>query len=280
MKRLGAHVSASGGVSNAPLNAKKIDAKAFALFTKNQRRWKSKPLTEKEIKKFKTNLKENDFDPKYIMPHDSYLINLGNPDELKREKSLNALIDEINRADQLGLKLLNIHPGNHLKKISEEQCLDYISDNINIALEKTKNVTIVVENVSGQGTSVGYNFEHIRRIINNVKNKDRIGVCLDTCHMFGAGYDIRTKESYEKVMTEFDDIIGFEYLRGMHLNDSKKKLGSKKDRHHSIGKGLIGEDAFKFIMNDPRIDDLPLILETIDSSIWKEEIKKLYSFVK
>jgi len=280
LKFVGAHVSAAGGVFNAPLNAKEIGARAFALFTKNQRQWKAKPLTEEAVKTFKENLEKVGIKPEHVLPHDSYLINLGSPEPEKRKKSLEAFIDEIERCYQLGLKFLNFHPGSHLRKVSEKECLEIVADSVNEAISRTKDVILVIENTAGQGSNVGYRFEHIARIIELVEDKSRIGVCLDTCHLFAAGYDIRTREAYERTMEEFDQIVGFRYLRGMHLNDAKSELGSRVDRHHSIGKGNIGLDAFRFIMNDPRLDGIPLILETIDPSIWKEEIELLYSLIE
>ncbi len=280
MKFVGAHVSTAGGVFNAPLNAERIGARAFALFTKNQRQWKAKPLTDDDVGKFRENLERVGIDPKHILPHDSYLINLGNPYPEKRRRSLEAFIDEIERCYLLGLKYLNFHPGSHLGKMSEEECLEVIADSINEAIYRTRDVVLVIENTAGQGSNVGYRFEHLARIIELVEDKSRIGVCLDTCHMFAAGYDIRTKEEYERTMREFGEVVGFKYLKGMHLNDAKSELGSRVDRHHSIGKGNIGIDAFRFIMNDDRLNDIPLILETIDPSIWKEEIELLYSLIE
>lgn len=280
MKYIGAHVSASGGVYNAPLNAKAIGAKAFALFTKNQRQWKAKPLDSETIDLFKKNLEIAEILPKHVLPHDSYLINLGHPEEEKRQKSLDAFIDEVQRCEQLGLDKLNYHPGSHLKKISTEECLDRISESMNETLRQTKDVTLVIENTAGQGSNLGFAFEHLGYLIDSSIDKSRVGVCIDTCHMFTAGYDIRTKEAYDKTWNEFDEIIGFEYLKGMHLNDSKPDLGSHVDRHDSLGKGKIGLDSFRFLMNDERIDDIPMVLETIDESIWAEEIKLLYSFVE
>ena len=279
MKFVGAHVSASGGVFNAPLNAQKIGAKAFALFTKNQRQWAAKPLEQDTIDKFKKNLELAEILPSHVLPHDSYLINLGHPEEEKRKKSLNAFIDEVQRCEQLGLDRLNFHPGSYLKKITPEECLDFIVESMNETLRVTKNVTLVIENTAGQGTNMGFDFRHLGYLIDNSIDKDRVGVCIDTCHMFTAGYDIRTREAYDKTWGEFDSIIGASYLKGMHINDSKPDLGSRVDRHHSLGEGKIGLDAFRFIMNDDRMDDIPLILETIDNSIWKEEIELLYSFI-
>ncbi len=282
MKYVGAHVSAAGGVHNAPIAASEINAKAFALFTKNQRQWNSKPLAEEEIALFKKNIEEYGFKSEHILPHDSYLINLGNPDNDKREKALAAFIDEVRRAGQLGLKFLNFHPGSHLDQITEEECLDLIAESVNKASNATKeyNVIMVAENTAGQGSNVGYKFEHIKRIINHVENKKRIGVCIDTCHTFTSGYDISTPEKFDKVMEEFDKIIGLKYLCAVHLNDSKKEKGSNVDRHASIGEGTLGIEPFRYIMNQKIFDNMPLILETPDPSLWEKEIKLLYSLQK
>ena len=270
MKYIGAHVSASGGVEFAPVNAHEIGANAFALFTKNQRQWVSKPLTEESISLFKENCEKYGFQPEYILPHDSYLINLGHPEEEGLQKSRAAFLDEMQRCEQLGLKLLNFHPGSHLNKISVEDSLDLIAESINITLEKTKGVTAVIENTAGQGSNLGNEFWHLKYIIDRVEDKSRVGVCLDTCHTFTAGYDFL--EDYDAVFNEFEEVVGFRYLRGMHLNDSKKELGSHVDRHDSIGKGLIGFAFFEKLMRDPRFDNMPLILETIDETLWPEEI--------
>ncbi len=291
-KFVGAHVSASGGVFNAVANAEAIGAQAFALFTKNQRQWVAKDLETATIDKFKKALDASGILPKHILPHDSYLINLGHPEVEKLEKSRNAFVDELQRCELLGLDRLNFHPGSHLAKVAkkdkenrevmapiEDVCLDTIAESINIALDKTEGVSAVLENTAGQGSNLGWRFEHLAHIIDRVEDKSRIGVCIDTCHMFTAGYDIRTEETYKKTWNEFEKIVGFKYLMGMHINDSKPPLGSHVDRHHSLGKGEIGLDAFRFIMNDERMDDIPLILETIDETIWKEEIELLYSFV-
>ena len=270
MKYIGAHVSASGGVESAPVNAHKIGANAFALFTKNQRQWVSKPLTEESIRLFKENCAKYDFQPEYILPHDSYLINLGHPEPEGLEKSRAAFLDEMQRCEQLGLKLLNFHPGSHLNKISVEDCLSLIAESINITLEKTKEVTAVIENTAGQGSNLGNEFWHLKYIIDRVEDKTRVGVCLDTCHTFTAGYDLL--EDYERVFNEFEEVVGFQYLRAMHLNDSKKALGSRVDSHDSIGKGFIGFPFFEKLMRDPRFDNMPLILETIDETLWPQEI--------
>ena len=276
MKYIGAHVSASGGVESAPVNAHEIGANAFALFTKNQRQWVAKPLTQESISLFKENCGKYNFDFRTILPHDSYLINLGHPEEEGLEKSRAAFLDEMQRCEQLGLKLLNFHPGSHLNKISVEACLDIIADSINLTLAKTQGVTAVIENTAGQGSNVGNEFWQLRYIIDRIEDKSRVGVCLDTCHTYTAGYDI--VDNYEKVFEDFDTTVGFSYLRGIHLNDSKKPLGSRVDRHDSIGKGLIGLDFFKRFMQDARFDDMPIILETPDETLWAEEIKMLRSF--
>ena len=276
MKRIGAHVSAGGGVENAPINAVGIGADAFALFTKNQRQWVAKALTVDSINLFKGRVKESGLDTRYILPHDSYLINLGHPDPEAIAKSRDAFIDEMKRCEQLGLQLLNFHPGSHLNKITVEECLDSVAESINIALGQTSGVTAVIENTAGQGSNIGNRFEHLRYIIDRVDNKSRVGVCIDTCHAFAAGYDLA--DHYDETFNEFDNIVGFSYLRAFHLNDSKKPLGSRVDRHESIGKGCIGIDFFKRLMADPRFDNMPLILETPDESIWPEEIALLRSF--
>jgi len=292
VKYIGAHTSASGGVYNAIEEAVRIGANAFALFTKNQKRWDAKPFDTKTLDKWFKTLDESGIKPEAILPHDSYLINLGHPDEQKLSKSRNAFIDELQRCEQLGLKYLNFHPGSHLVKISKKDkfyldlvysaeisCLEVIAESINIALDKTNNVIAVIETTAGQGTNLGYKFEHLAYLIEKVEDKSRIGVCIDTCHIFTAGYDIRDKEAFEKTFNEFDKIIGFEYLKGMHLNDSKPPLGSRVDRHESIGKGEIGIEFFKMLMNDNRFDNIPLILETPNPDIWDEEIKLLKDFI-
>ncbi len=280
MKYIGAHVSAAGGVENAPVNAATIGAKAFALFTKNQRQWTAPPLTNENIEKFRANMALHGFKPWQVLPHDSYLINLGHPGKAELEKSRAAFLDEMQRCEQLGLDRLNFHPGSHLKLISPEESLDIIAESINITLDKTHGVIAVIENTAGQGTNLGYRFEQIRHIIDRIEDKSRVGVCIDTCHSLTAGYDLITPEGYEETMREFDAIIGFEFLKGLHLNDSMKPLGSRVDRHENIGRGYLGLDAFKRIMLDPRFNNIPIILETPDESLWAEEIKTLYSMTE
>jgi deoxyribonuclease-4 len=279
MKYIGAHVSASGGVENAPVNAHSIGATAFALFTKNQRQWKSAPLTKQSIKLFKENCEKFGYTSAQILPHDSYLINLGHPEEEGLEKSREAFLDEMQRCEQLGLDRLNFHPGSSLKKISDEECLKRIAGSINFVLDKTKGVTAVIENTSGQGSNLGFTFEHIQFIINHVEDKSRVGVCIDTCHTYTAGYDIKSDKGFADTFMKFDATIGFKYLKGMHINDSKKELATRVDRHDNLGKGFLGIDIFKRIMKDPRFDGMPLILETPDESVWAEEIKMLKTYL-
>lgn len=275
MKYIGAHVSASGGVFNAPLNAVEIGATAFALFTKNQKQWKSSPLTEEVIEKFKENCQKHQFKPKQILPHDSYLINLGHPEAEKLEKSRTAFIDELQRCQQLGLVYLNFHPGTHLKQMSETDCLSRISESINLALQQVSDVTAVIENTAGQGSNMGYRFEHLAQIIEQVEDKNRVAVCLDTCHTFVSGYDLRGAEACEKTFAEFEQIVGFKYLKGMHINDSKTPYESRVDRHAPLGAGEIGWECFKYIMADDRFNEIPLVLETTNPELWPEEIAEL-----
>jgi deoxyribonuclease IV len=275
MKYIGAHVSAAGGVENAPLNAEAIEATAFALFTKNQRQWSAGPLTETAIGRFKENCTTAGYTPDRILPHDSYLINLGHPETAGLTKSRTAFIDEMHRCEQLGLMYLNFHPGSHLNKISESDCLLRIAESINLALSQTRGVTAVIENTAGQGTNLGHRFEHLAAIIDGVEDKTRIGVCLDTCHTFSAGYDLLTREGYLETLARFNSIVGFRYLKGMHLNDGKKALGSRVDRHAGLGEGTLGLEPFRMIMEDPRFDNIPMILETPDENRWAEEIRLL-----
>lgn len=277
MKYFGAHVSAQTGVSQAPVNAHLIGAKSFALFTRNPSRWTSPALKAAEIDAFRRNCETYGYTPDVILPHDSYLINLGSPDADKLEKSRTAFLDEMKRCEQLGLKLLNFHPGSHLKLIETDACLDLIAESLNIILDKTSGVKAVIENTAGQGSNLGFTFEQIARIIDRVDDKSRVGVCIDSCHAFAAGYDLSNPEGYEQTWKEFDNVIGFRYLSGMHLNDTKKGLGSKVDRHESLGKGMLGSEFFRLLAADPRMNDIPLILETPDEDIWGEEIAWLYS---
>lgn len=280
MKYIGAHISASGGVENAPLNAHAIGAKAFAFFTKNQRQWFASAYTAQNIDLFKARCEEFGFSADHILPHSSYLINLGNPGEEEIKKSRQAFFDEMSRCEQLGLNRLNFHPGSHLNQIPLDACLDRIAESINMALDRTNGVTAVLENTAGQGSNLGHTFEQLAYIINKVEDKSRVGVCLDTAHTLAAGYEIRTRDAYDDTFQRFEEIVGFGYLRGMHINDSKKELSSRVDRHDSIGKGVMNLDLFSFIVNDPRFDDVPFFLETPDGTLWAEEIQMLYALIK
>lgn len=280
MKYFGAHVSASGGTDNAPANAHAIGATAFALFTKNQRQWVAKPLTAGEIDAFRKACDTYGYRPEQILPHDSYLINLGHPEKEALEKSRAAFLDEMQRCELLGLDRLNFHPGSHLQKITEEESLDRIAESINIALDKTRGVTAVIENTAGQGSNLGFRFEHLRYLIDRVEDKSRVGVCIDTCHAFAAGYDLRTAEACDATFAELERVVGFNYLKGMHLNDAMKILGSRVDRHMPLGEGMIGMECFRYIARDKRFDGIPLILETPDETRWSEEIARLKAFAE
>lgn len=275
MRYIGAHVSAAGGVSHAPENAHAIGATGFAFFTKNQRQWVAPPISAEEADRFKQRCQELGYSPAQILPHNSYLTNMGNPDPLKRKQSVEAFIDEMSRCQQLGLIMLNFHPGSHLSQIDEDECLHLIATGINQALETTEGVCAVLENTAGQGTNLGFRFEHLAEIISRVEDKSRIGVCIDTCHAFAAGYNLATEEGYESMWEKFDRTVGLSYLRGLHLNDAMRALASRIDRHSPLGDGKIGLAAFERIAKDPRFDGLPLILETTEPARWPQEIAML-----
>ncbi len=278
MKYFGAHVSASGGLENAPRNARAIGADGFALFTKNQRQWHATPLTAAQIDAFRAACAECGYPAQAILPHDSYLINLGHPEAEGLEKSRAAFIEEMARCQALGLDRLNFHPGSHLKAIPVEECLDRIAASINLALDRTAGVTAVIENTAGQGSNLGFDFEHLAYIIDRIEDKSRVGICIDTCHTFAAGYDLCTEEACERTFAELDRIVGLKYLRGMHLNDAMKPLGSRVDRHAPLGEGAIGIDCFRWIARSPLLDSIPLTLETPDEARWPEEIARLKEF--
>ena len=280
MKYFGAHVSAAGGVENAPANARAIGATAFALFTKNQRQWVAPALKAEQIEAFRRACEEGGYTPAQILPHDSYLINLGHPEREALEKSRAAFFDEMHRCELLGLDRLNFHPGSHLGKVSEEESLDRIAESINLALDRTQGVTAVIENTAGQGSNLGFRFEHLAYLIDRVEDKSRVGVCIDTCHAFAAGYDLRTREACDATFAELERVVGFGYLKGMHLNDAMKILGSHVDRHTPLGEGMIGMECFRYIMQDARFDGIPLILETPDEQRWPEEIALLKSLAE
>ncbi|KAJ6630382.1 xylose isomerase-like protein [Mycena sp. CBHHK59/15] len=292
--KVGAHVSAAGGIENAIINASAIGANSFALFVKSQRKWTSPALTESSISSFKAQLVEHGFNPSHILPHGSYLINLGNPDAEKRQKSYDCFLDDLKRCESLGLTLYNFHPGSSVGQATTDEAISLIAECINQAHKETETVVTVLENMvqnlfdiwlplteikqAGAGNIIGGDFSHLSNIISQVDDKTRVGVCLDTCHMFAAGYDLRAKEGWESVIADFDQQIGLSYLRGMHLNDSKTDCGSKRDRHENIGMGYIGGQGFHHILNDVRFQNIPLILETPsfeEPEVWATEIAAL-----
>lgn len=277
MKYIGAHVSISGGVENAPLNAHAIGATAFAMFTKNQRQWSAAPYMPENIAAFRKNCRELGYTSAQILPHDGYLINLGQPDADKRRAAREAFTDEMRRCHQLGLAKLNFHPGSHVNKISEAECLALIAESVRIAVDEVPDVVAVIENTAGQGSNLGYSFAQLAELIALIDRPDRVGVCLDTCHTFAAGYDL-TGEAFDRTMEEFDRQVGFDLLAGMHLNDAKAPCASHLDRHESLGKGTLGWDVFARIMRDPRFDGIPLVLETVDAELWPAEIARLKEF--
>ncbi len=278
MHYIGAHVSASGGIEQAVLRAQEIGANAFALFTKNQKQWKVPPLTEEKIALFKESMETAGYTAQQVLTHDSYLINLGNPDPEKRKKSSDAFIDEMHRVSLLGLDRLNFHPGAHLKQVSPEESMDLIAQEIDRALSEVPGVYAVMETTAGQGSALGRTFEELAYIIDKVEKKERVGVCIDTCHIFAAGYDIRTVEGFHEVMNRYDSLIGFDKLMGMHLNDAKSEFDSHVDRHAPLGRGNIGIEGFRALMKDSRFQGIPLILETPEPDIWSEEISLLREF--
>lgn len=280
MKYIGAHVSAEGGVDKTPMRAKEIGARAFALFTRNASRWRSAAIKPKQAEAFRRGCEELGYAPSQILPHDSFLINLGSPDAEKLQMSRDAFLDEFRRCEQLGLTMLNFHPGSHLGQIDPDKCLDLIAESINYTLDATEGVTAVIENTAGQGSNLGYRFDQIARIIDGVEDKSRVGVCVDTCHTYSAGYDLVTPEGYEATWREFDEVIGAPYLKALHLNDDKRELASRVDRHACIGQGTMGKDFFTRLVNDPRFDGMPLILETPEPLLWPDEIEWLYSQIK
>lgn len=271
---LGAHMSIAGGVDKAVERAAKIGCTTFQLFTKNSNQWKATPLNEQTVQNYKRLLKLTKIKP--VVAHDSYLINLCAKDKSVLKKSREAFIDELKRCEILEVDYLNFHPGSHMG-LGEEDGIKLIAESINIAHEKTKGFKVksMIETTAGQGTSIGYRFEQIRKIIDLVEDKRRLVVCVDTCHIFAAGYDIRTEQSYFNTFEEFDKIVGLKFLKAFHLNDSKKDLGERVDRHEHIGKGKIGLNGFRFIMNDERFMNIPKILETPKGEDMREDVINL-----
>jgi deoxyribonuclease IV len=276
----GAHVSAAGGLENAPRNALDLGADCFALFLKNQRRWESPPIEDAQADRFRAACGEFGFTPSQILPHDGYLINMGSPEPRVRDGSCAAFLDEMRRCERLGLTMLNFHPGSHKGLLSDEACLDLVAQGVRRALDATRGVAAIIENTAGQGGSVGRSFEQIAYLLDRIGDEERAGVCLDTCHLFAAGYDLSTPESYERALGDFEATVGLGRLRAMHLNDAKGVLGGHLDRHQSLGDGSLGWETFRRIVNDPRLGGIPLILETPESERWAEEIRTLRSFVR
>lgn len=277
-KLVGAHVSAEPDVSFAPSYAHAIGARAFSLFTAPGDAWRPVAPSAEVCEAFRIKCAEYGFGPEAILPHAGFMMNPGSPEPRKLAMSRKLLTDELKRCSMLGLTMLNFHPGASLNKIDDETCLKTIAESVNIALDKTEGVKAVIENTAGQGSNLGWSFEHIAFLIDHIEDKSRVGVCIDTCHAFAAGYDWSTAEGYDRAWAEFDRVIGRNYLCGMHLNDSKRELGSRIDRHESIGKGAIGEKFFARLMADPRTDGIPLILETPDEQRWPEEVRTLYGY--
>ena len=280
MKFIGAHVSIAGGVENAPLRAHELGATAFALFTKNQRQWSAPPLAEASIDAFRANCATCGYANGMILPHDTYLINLAQPDPVKRAAAIDAFAAELERCRALGIDRLNFHPGSHLGKVSEDEGVSLVAASVREALDRVPDVMAVFENTAGQGSNLGYSFEQLSEMLARTDRPGRVGVCIDTCHTSAAGYELRTQEGYEKTFARFDSLIGFKYLKGMHLNDAKGETGCRVDRHASLGEGTLGLELFHRIMRDPRFDGMPLVLETPDESRWADEIALLSAAAK
>ena len=277
MKWIGAHVSAEGGVHQAPLNASAIGARAFALFVKNQRQWQAKPLDPQVREAFAANLAAGGFTAAQVLPHAGYLINLANPDPGARTRSTDSFINEMRRCADLGLDRLNLHPGSHLRQCSVGEAVGHVARAANQALAEVPDVTIVFENTAGQGGSLGACFEELAAIIERIDDPARVGVCLDTAHLFAAGFDLVGEEAWQATLARFEALIGFRFLRGMHLNDTKVVRGKRVDRHALLGEGNLGWPVFRHLVRDPRLDGIPLILETPDETRWAGEIRRLYA---
>lgn len=280
MALLGAHVSISGGIENAPLRGDELSCDTIQIFSKQQLRWKAKPLSEKEVAQYKENLEKSAI--KSVVVHDSYLINLGSPEREKLKKSRDAFLEEIVRAEYLHALGLVLHPGSHTNKISENDCVKLIAESITIMIDQTKGfkLKLLIENTAGQGFTLGHTFEHLAKIIEFVPDKNRVGICFDTCHAFAAGYDMRTEKAYTETFRKFHDSIGLDKIAVFHINDSKKGLGTGIDRHENLGYGCIGKDSFRFLVNDIRFKNVPMVLETPGGKEWfKANLKLLRSMI-
>ena len=275
---IGPHVSAAGGVANAPRNAHALAATGFALFVKNQRQWKAPPLSPAEISAFAEQMNACGYTPAQVLPHAGYLINLATPDDAAYAKSLAAFLDEARRCIALGLDKLNFHPGSHLRLITPEAACARTAAAINSVLRETDGITLVIENTAGSGGLIGSRFEELKMILDGVDTPSRVGFCLDTAHAFAAGYDLQTRDGFLRTIDTFGKIVGMGFLKAMHLNDSRVGLDSHVDRHETLGNGALGLEPFKCILRDERFQNMPLILETPDESRWTEEVQMLKDF--
>ena len=275
MKHLGVHVSTAGGLHTAPERAAQLDVTALAMFVKNQRRWHSKPLADEQVNAFVEACQTHGIDRGRILVHASYLINLGSPDSEVLSKSRDGFLDEMERCARLGLTLYNFHPGGHRGEMEDDTCMDQIAEWVNSVLKQVPGVVAVLESTAGQGFNLGRTFEELAALIDRVEDKSRIGICPDTCHMHAAGYDLASTAGYRETMEQLEQVVGLHYLKGLHINDSKSERGSRVDRHHTLGKGTMGTEPFRLLMNDPRFDDMPLILETQEDSSWEAELELL-----
>jgi deoxyribonuclease-4 len=259
--RLGSHVSIAGGIDRAVLTARDVGCEALQIFVKSSNQWRAAPFREGEVERFRSNLETTGLGP--VVAHDSYLINLCSPDDALWEKSVGAFELELDRCEALGIPFLVTHPGSHLGS-GEEAGLARLAraiDRVHSRRPEGK-VKILLETTAGQGSGLGHRFEHLSAVLRKVDNPSRVGVCLDTCHIFAAGYDIRTPRGYRETLERFESEIGLGKLMAIHLNDSKRELGSRVDRHQQIGKGHLGVEAFRFLVNDPRLVEVPMVLET------------------
>jgi len=277
---IGGHMSIGGGFAEAPERARNIGLDAMQVFTKNQRQWIAKPLNMEDVNFYLENMKR--FDIKITVAHASYLVNLAAPEQDKFEKSIESMVHELQRCESLKIPYLIFHPGAHMGE-GEKNGLKRIVDGINKIIEKSEGIKakITIETTAGQGTNLGYRFEQIGFILDNVSDKSKVRVCMDTCHIFAAGYELRSKDGYEKTMDEFSRNIGFENLVAVHLNDSEKALGSRVDRHAQIGRGYIGREGFKNLLKDKRFSNMPLILETPGGeALYPEDLNMIKSILK
>ena len=275
---IGCHLSASDGFLAMGRTALSIGANTFQFFTRNPRGSRAKDLDPADAAALRDLLARHGFGP--IVAHAPYTLNLCGAEEKNRIFARETMADDLARLEHVPGQYYNFHPGSHLQKITEQESLDRIAESINMALDRTHGVTAVIENTAGQGSNLGFRFEHLAYLIERVEDKSRVGVCIDTCHAFAAGYDLRTREACDATFAELERVVGFGYLKGMHLNDAMKILGSRVDRHTPLGEGMIGMECFRYIASDKRFDGIPLILETPDEERWPEEIAMLKAFAE